>query len=184
MRKIIPILTIIGFLTVLSSPVSAESTADESASFEKVDPQVQTETLKYLRVKKVIKKVLEKHGSPMVDATDDFIETCKQYQLDCYLLPAIAGLESSFGKFIYPNSYNAFGWARGYMIFDDWGEGINTVGKGLRYNYIDKGATDLQSIGKIYCELPTWAGKVSKILAEFYTEDKNLLYLEQNEVKL
>jgi hypothetical protein len=184
MRRIILFLTIIGFLTVLSSPVSAENTAGESANLAKINPQAQTETLKYLRAKKVIKKVLEKHGSPMVDATDDFIETCKQYQLDCYLLPAIAGVESTFGKFIYPNSYNAFGWARGYMMFDNWGEGINTVGKGLRYNYIDKGATDIQSIGKIYCELSSWAGKVTRILDEFYAEDKNLLYLEQNEVKL
>lgn len=184
MKKIILFFTIIGFLSFLSGPVSAELIAGDSAGFIKADPQIQTETLKYLRAKKVIKKVLERHNSPMTDATDDFIETCRQYQLDCYLLPAISGVESSFGRFIYPNSYNAFGWARGYMIFDDWGEGINTVGKGLRYNYIDKGATDLQSIGRIYCESPTWAGKVTKILAEFYSEDKNLLYLEQNEVKL
>lgn len=177
-------MAIIGFLTIFSSSVSAEIIAGESASFQKVDPQTQTETLKYLRAKKVIKKVLEKHNSPMVDSTDDFIETCKLYQLDCYLLPAIAGLESSFGKFIHPNSYNAFGWARGYMMFDDWGKGINTVGSGLRYNYIDKGATDIESIGRIYCESSTWAGKIHKILAEFYTEDKNLLFLEQNKVKL
>lgn len=122
-----------------------------------------------------IKSVLNRYDSPMAGDAKSFIETCTKYNLDCYLLPSIAGLESTFGRFIWPNSYNAFGWARGYMMFDNWGEGIDTVGKGLRENYMDNwGALGVYEIGPIYSESATWAVRVEWFKKEFEKEEEKL----------
>jgi hypothetical protein len=120
----------------------------------------------------VIKKILNKYNSPLVSISDTFIVNCVKYNLDCYLLPAIAGLESTFGHYIYNNSYNPFGWGGGYIIFKDWKEGIEIVARGLKQNYIDKGANDIYKIGKIYAPpSKTWAYKVDFFMKEFYNEE-------------
>jgi hypothetical protein len=54
-----------------------------------------------------------------------------------------------------------------------------TVAKGLRENYINRGATSVEAIGAIYCEGNTWSGKVNFFMAEFKAEEQNVsLYLE------
>ncbi len=82
------------------------------------------------------------------------------------MVAAIAGVESTFGKRIPRGSYNAWGWgiptgARPGIGFDGWEDGIETVAKGLRTRYIDRGADTLPKIGRIYAPpSTTWAGKV------------------------
>ncbi|KKQ01415.1 MAG: hypothetical protein US11_C0009G0027 [Candidatus Roizmanbacteria bacterium GW2011_GWA2_36_23] len=67
-----------------------------------------------LFVKKLaMKRILEKYNSPLKDEVDSFISACQKYDLDCFLLPSISGLESTFGKFILPASHNPFGWGGG-----------------------------------------------------------------------
>lgn len=124
--------------------------------------------------KTVIKKILNKYNSPLAASTDGFIDACVTYELDCYLLPSIAGLESTFGKFIYPQSYNPFGWARGYMMFSRWEEGIQTVAKGLRERYVNRGAQTTAQIGRIYSESPTWANRVDFLKKQFYNEEEKM----------
>jgi len=125
--------------------------------------------------KLVIKRILYKYNSPLIEAADSFIDVCTKYNLDCYLLPSISGIESTFGHFIYPNSYNPFGWGGGYITFKDWSEGIEIVGKGLKENYLDKGAVDLYQIGKIYAPpSTTWAYKVDFFRKEFYNEESKI----------
>lgn len=121
----------------------------------------------YVIKKRVITKILKANNSPLVDSVDAFISACSNYQLDCYLLPSITRLESSYGQFIHPNSNNPFGWGGGYIMFDTWGDSINAVGKGLRTNYIDKGANDIYAIGKIYAASPTWAVRVERFINDF-----------------
>ena len=121
----------------------------------------------------------------MVESTDAFINACIKYDFDCYMLPAIAGLESSFGAYVYPNSNNAFGWGRGLIMFSTWDEGIDTVGNGLRTKYINKGLTTLEAIGEKYCENPTWAARVNNIAKRFETEEAKMrLFFSLNEVEL
>lgn len=141
---------------------------------------------KELFIKKLaIKKVLSKYSSPLADSSDSFIITCSTFDLDCYLLPSIAGLESTFGKFIYPNSYNPFGWGGGYIMFSSWDEGIHEVGKGLRENYLSKGVKSIEEIAPIYSESATWAPRVRYFMNQFQKEeDKLQLYLSENTVKL
>lgn len=176
MRKLV---VLIGFIICLAATgivAAGEKVSGESAGIstgaEITNSVSQTNVL--MVKKTVIKKVLNRYNSPLAENADDFLRVCAKYNLDCYLLPAIAGLESTFGKFIYPNSFNPFGWGRGYMMFANWGEGIETVGRGLRENYINRGAQNTAQIGRIYSESPTWAIRVDILKKQFYNEEEKL----------
>lgn len=74
-------------------------------------------------------------GSPMSSAARTFVQVADQCPMDWTLLPAIAGKESSFGKIIPYNSYNAFGWAvytgqSSGAVFDSWDHAVQIVGEG------------------------------------------------------
>lgn len=120
-----------------------------------------------------IKKVLTKYNSPLADHSDSFINASKIYVLDCYLVPSISGVESTFGRFMIPGTHNPFGWGKGTIAFKSWDEGINTVSHSLRKNYIDRGAENLSSIARIY-DPPghgSWANHVDFFMKEFYNEE-------------
>ncbi len=117
--------------------------------------------------RRVLTKVLEAHNSPLVGSVDAFMATCTSYSLNCYLLPSITRLESSFGQFTHPGSNNPFGWGGGYILFPSWADAIQTVGKGLRYDYIDRGADTIDAIGRKYAASPTWSIRVERFIAEF-----------------
>ncbi len=177
MKKLILALIITGLFFFGVTVVEAENQAGSSAqlSFDvQIDQEEQTAT-NFKRKEMAIKAVLTRYNSPMLGVEKSFIETCKKYNLDCYLLPSIAGLESTFGRFIWPNSYNPFGWARGYMMFSSWEQGIDTVGRGLRENYINKwGLLTVNEIGPIYSESPTWAVRVNWFIDQFKMEEERL----------
>jgi len=181
-------LIIIGLILFLYSTygVNATFVAGNSAEFNYTTSSEKEFKKKddYLIKKSVIKNVLEKYNSPLSGDIDAFITTCYSYNLDCYLLPSIAGVESTFGKFIYPGSFNPFGWGGGMIQFDSYSQGIETVGKGLRENYINKGAETIEQIGRIYCEGNTWAGKVRYFMNQFMIEEENQLILKSNIVEL
>ena len=136
--------------------------------------------------KKAVERVLDRYQSPMKQSLDTFFTTCDSNDLDCYLLPAIAGLESGFGNYVLPGSYNPFGWGGGYIRFADWNEAIQTVGQGLRDNYIGRGAQTIEQIGSMYAASPTWASRVRGYMAEFQAaEDQtDLRDLEVSDVEL
>ena len=104
---------------------------------------------------------LRKRNSPMELQAAKIVTSADKYGLDWRLVPAIAGVESSFGKRMPKNSYNAYGWANGEYKFNSWEESIEVVSKTLREKYIDKGADDLHKIAKIYAPpSKTWARNV------------------------
>lgn len=169
-------------ITITSRPVFSQEIACQSAHLNIIsnpqDTLVTYNKYNYLAVKLTIKSVLEKYNSPLADEAESFTKTCQKYDLNCFLLPAIAGLESTYGKFIPPGSNNPFGWGGGRIMFDNWSEAIDAVGYGLRKNYIDKGALTIYQIGPIYSESETWSQRVSLIAGSFektYTD--NLLNL-------
>ena len=111
----------------------------------------------------ILQKYLAGYDSPMQYQAQDFIDAAKLYNLDWKMLPAIAGVESTFGKQI-PGGYNAYGWGvygTQAIYFNSWTDGIYTVAKGLREGYLDKGLTDPFSINRIYAASPFWGGHVS-----------------------
>lgn len=93
-------------------------------------------------------RYLKAHHSPLADHAETFITVADTYKLDWRLLPALAGLESSFGVAVPEGSYDAWGWIG--MEFDSWDDGITTVGKGLRQKYYDQGLTTLPQIEARY----------------------------------
>lgn len=113
-----------------------------------------------LRIEK-LKRFLSFYESPLVNSVIDFIQIADKYQLDWKLIPAITGVESTFGKAIPFGSFNAYGWANGAYYFNSWEESIETVAKTLRENYINRGADTVEKIAPIYAPpSPTWAWKV------------------------
>ncbi len=180
MKKLITLILIsLFFFLSATSSVSAEVFAGASAllthnSFIKSDD---IEQLRQKNIEIVIENVLNRYDSPMAKDAQAFVKTCVKYKIDCYLLPSIAGLESTFGRFVWPNSHNAFGWARGYMMFDSWAQGIDTVGAGLRKGYLNKGALTVEDIGPIYSESPTWAVRVNYFIRQFEKEEAKMLLL-------
>lgn len=141
-------------VALATKPVMAQETASSAAT---------TYLVKYL----TIKKVLTKYNAPLASEAKAFTNTCIKYNIDCYLLPAISGLESGFGRYTAVGSHNPFGWGGGYIYFESWSHGIDRVGSGIKTGYYDRGLTTPYLIGPVYAESPTWAARVSTYVAQF-----------------
>ena len=180
MVKNIAVLLLLIVLLILPNTVRAEQVAGTSAklvSTEKADERVDEYVERNIQ-KAVIREVLESKNSPLVTEVDAFIDACTTYDIDCYLLPSIAGLESSYGKHLIAESHNPFGWGGGRIYFDSWSDAFHAVAEGLKNNYIDRGAESIEEIGPIYAASPTWAIRVRSINDEFERReaDKKLYY--------
>lgn len=122
----------------------------------------------------IIKKYLTKYDSPLAPFADLIIATADKYGLDWRLLVAIAQQESNLGKKVPPESHNAWGWgihSRGVLKFSSWEEAIETVTKGLKEKYLDKGYTTPEQIMSKYTPLSngSWAAAVNQFLEELET---------------
>ena len=113
------------------------------------------------RVEK-LKTYLASYNSPLTPYAKVFVQKADQYELDWRLVASISGVESTFGKRLPSNSYNAYGWNGGNFYFKDWEDGIDTVSKTLREKYADKWAADTPYEIAPYYAPPskTWAGNV------------------------
>jgi len=115
---------------------------------------------------KILKKFLEEKNSPLADNAEDFVIYADKYNLDWRLVAAISGLESGYGQEIPGGTYNGWGWGiygTNTHYFNSWSDGIETVSKGLRQQYMDQwGATNIYEIGSTYAASPTWAVRVQR----------------------
>ncbi len=108
---------------------------------------------------------LKAKKSPLISFSNDFIQAADFWGIDWRLLPAIAGLESSFGKRLILGSYNAYGWGGGYIRFSGWQDSIYHVSQKLRENYYNRGLTSPAAIGKVYAPPnPRWGNLISSIM--------------------
>lgn len=177
-RKILVIL----FLLFKVAHVAAfDDVADSSAEFKNPRnvPLVQKLPYQALLIeenkkRKAMLEVLRKHNSPMIGEVDTFMKVCQKSDFNCYLLPAITGLESGFGAHILPFSYNPFGWNGGYAIFSNWQHAIETVAFGIQERYIGAGLLTIEQIGSRYAASPTWASRVRYFIGEFEAEEEKL----------
>lgn len=105
---------------------------------------------------------LASHYSPLTEMAEVFIQKADEYELpDWRLVPAISGVESTFGKHIPNNSYNAWGWANGAYAFTSWEDAIDIVTKALKQKYVDRGLDTPEKMSPVYAPpSKTWAGKV------------------------
>ncbi len=123
----------------------------EKIEFEQID-----------RVEK-LRKFFQKYNSPLENHAKTFVEVADKYGIDYRIMPAIAGVESTFGKFDIPKTHNPFGWGGGRIEFSSFDEAIEGVGKGLHDIYISKGRTTIEKIAPVYCppNAAGWARKVN-----------------------
>ena len=133
------------------------------------NPQIEQITSQKLDKEAVILAgYLAKYNSPLQYHAQDFIDAARTYNLDWKIIPAIAGVESTFGKQI-PGGYNAWGWGvygTQAIYFSSWREGIFTIARGLRENYFNKGLTNPYSINRIYAASPAWGSKVTYFMQD------------------
>jgi hypothetical protein len=186
MVKKLFILGLFSALLSMATPAQAQLVAGQSAvmHYTKSNAASSNESEALFIKKKAIRAYLLKRNAPLADHVDTFIKACTTYDLDCYLLPAITGVESSFGVYMAQGTNNPFGWGRGLMQFTDFDEAIMTVARGLRENYIDKGAETVEQIGAIYCEGNTWSGKVNYFMQQIEKGENNQLFLGSDTVQL
>ncbi|MDD5481650.1 MAG: hypothetical protein PHR64_01735 [Candidatus Shapirobacteria bacterium] len=119
----------------------------------------------------IIRQYLERYRSPLADYADHFFQISQKYDLDYRLLVAIAQQESNLGKKVPDNTHNAWGWgihSRGTLGFSSWEEGIETVARGLRENYLNRGFVDLEQIAARYAppSKESWAFGVGQFMKE------------------
>lgn len=136
----------------------------------------------------ILRAYLDKKNSPLASHAEDFIEAADANGMDWKLVPAISGVESSFGRFIPGGhevaftSYNGWGWGvygTQALKFKSWRDGIFTVTEGLKKNYINKGLTTPMAMNRVYAASPTWGVKVS-----FFMEDLSKFEKEYNQTSV
>ncbi len=157
--KQLVILTVLVLLLGAATPVFAvDNVAVPAASLTIHEAAVDTR-IAHLR------SYLLSHGSPLASEAAHFVGEADRMNLDWRLLPAISGVESTFGKQIPSGSYNAWGWgiptgAQWGVAFKSWNEAITTISEGLKHDYVDRGAITIDQIGRIYAASPAWSWKV------------------------
>ncbi len=107
-------------------------------------------------------------NSPLYDLAGYIVKVSDKYSFDYRLLAAISVQESNACNVIPDNSYNCWGWGiwPGHVTrFSSFEEGIDTVAKGLKEEYINKGlVTPKQIMGKYTpSSNVSWANGVSNV---------------------
>lgn len=160
-KLIILIIIIIIFIIEAASNVSADDyMAGSSATLikEEESSDYRIYALRYF---------LAKNKSPLEPYAEYFIEVADKNNLDWRFIPAITGVESTYGKHIPLNSFNAYGWANGNYKFTSWENSLDIVSNTLKKSYIDRGAVTINQIAKIYAPpSSTWASKVKYIMRQ------------------
>ncbi len=157
-KAILVTILILAAIFVFAVPVRAQETV-VTASAE-IRRELPKSTYDY-RVD-VLRNYLVKYGSPLAPYAEVFVEYADRYGIDYRLVPAITGVESTFGKRIPHQSYNAYGWANGEYKFKSWRDSISHVTFTLKNKYIGKGANTISKIAKIYAPpSSTWGSKVT-----------------------
>lgn len=117
-----------------------------------------------------LRNYLEKFNSPLAPYANDVVANADENGLDYRLVPAISGVESTFGKNIPNDSYNAYGWANGNYSFASWPDSIAKVSETLKNGYIDKGAPTIAKIAKRYAPpSTTWGNNVKYFVSKIDT---------------
>ncbi len=179
MKRIILLSILISFLLI--HPLYQEQPFEPATQPEKVeakalDPRAQ-----------ILKDYLAKYDSPLESHAQDFIDAADKYQLDWKLVPAIAGVESTFGKNIPggyepgSTSYNGWGWGvygDQALFFTSWKNGIFTVAEGLKEKYVNKGLINPYQMNTVYAASPTWGTHVSYFIEDLDQYAKNFQKLK------
>lgn len=172
---IITVALVILTMLLVKPPTAQAEMKTPSATFIDFGSINQAAKLKEKRIK-ILKAYLEDHNSPMTESASTFVETAEENNLDWRFVASISGVESYFGKHIPYNSYNGWGWGvygNNVLRFTSWNEAITVISQTLKSRYVDRGATDIYSIGRIYASDPNWANKVQHFMNDLAVYEKN-----------
>lgn len=116
-----------------------------------------------------LKSFFRKHNSPLYEHAEFIVKAADKYELDYRLIPAIAMQESTLCRAIPNNSHNCWGWGiYGNKVtrFSSYDEAIETVSKGLKKNYIDRGLVTTAQIMAVYTPSSngSWARAVNSVM--------------------
>jgi hypothetical protein len=119
----------------------------------------------------IIRQYLYQYNSPLIPFAYQIVESADKHGIDYRLTTAIAQQESNLCKVIPPESYNCWGWgihSRGTLGFTSYGEGVETVTKGIREKYIDEGYKTIEEIMSKYTPLSkgSWSNGVLTFMKE------------------
>lgn len=98
-------------------------------------------------------------GTPMAGTGDSAVDAGIQYNVDPYAIAAISKTESGRGAHC-ANSNNPFGRKAiggGYMAWGSFSEALHDEASYLARVYLNKGLTNWDTIGHVYCETGGWA---------------------------
>ena len=116
-----------------------------------------------------LKRFFRKYNSPLYDSAEVVVNTADKYDFDYRLLPAIAMQESGLCRVIPNDSHNCWGWGiYGTTVtrFESYPVAIETVSKGIKKFYIDKGLTTPEQIMAKYTPSSngSWARGVNQFI--------------------
>lgn len=120
----------------------------------------------------IIRNYLDRYNSPLLGLEGYLVAKADEYDMDYRLIPAIGQQESNLCKIIPPETYNCWGWgihSKGTLGFNSYEEAIDTVMKGIKTQYIDKGLTTPDTIWTKYTPNSpdgAWAKGVNQFMAE------------------
>lgn len=119
----------------------------------------------------IVRQYLSQFNSPLIPYSDEIVKDADKYGIDFRFIPAIAQQESNLCHAIPIGSYNCWGWgitSVSSLSFDSFSDGINTVSKGLKSDYIDEGYVTPEEIMTKYT--PSSNGSWAKGVNEFMSE--------------
>lgn len=164
MKKLftVSIILFVLFFAVVQSASARAPVVSSSAKLIKAEQKTKID-FRVIR----LRRFLQSHNSPLAPYSGEFVWYADKYNLDWRLVPAITGVESTFGKRIPYKSHNAYGWANGNYYFGSWEESIGVVSKTLRKKYYNKGADSIEEVAKIYAPpSDSWGWKVEYFMNE------------------
>ena len=142
------------------------------ASIADTHPTITSEPLLSDARVEIVRQYLKSFNSPIIAKSEYLVQIADKYGLDFRLLVAIAQKESNLCKIIPPGGHNCWGWGihtEGTLGFESYEEAIETVARGLKKEYLDKGYQTVEEIMSKYTPHSpdgAWAKDVSKFMSD------------------
>jgi len=171
MKASIMLMALLLLATSISPVHSSEQASEPSAQLSlPKSKEVSTSDVRVVALQNVFKK----YSSPLLPYSRLYVQYADIHGIDWKLLPAISGIESTFGRRHVEGTHNVYGWGGGYIYFKDWEDGIEHISRSLKEKYIERGADTIYKIGPIYAPpSKTWAWKVT-----YFANEINREYIE------
>jgi hypothetical protein len=97
---------------------------------------------------------LNRYQSPMRGTGESLVQAAREFEVDPFLILAIAQCETNLGKKSPEGCYNPFGlgiYGQKKICFTSWEESYQLMAKTLRKKYLDQGLTTPEQIMEKYC---------------------------------